>query len=109
MTPLDFLDLIFHRLPINSSSLDMAEIKQRVQTMIAFSATEYKFSYLNPSLLAASAIYATLSCLLSCVSPADAKDDLLASLRQLLLSLQTVTHSEAVSFKTKFVNNEKTF
>ena len=100
MTPLDFLDLIFHRLPIDVASVDMALIKQRTESMLVLAMTEYKYTYLNPSLLAASAIYATLSCLLSCLSPADAKDDLQANLRQLLLSLQTVTHSVAVSFKT---------
>ena len=43
----------------NDSKLD--DLKIRIETVLALAVTEYTFSYLNPSILAASAIHLVLS------------------------------------------------
>ena len=39
----------------------MEQLKQRIDTILTLAVTEYTFSYLNPSLLAAAAIHLVLS------------------------------------------------
>ena len=63
VTALDFLDHILLRLgmPSLASEVQMEELKLRIETILALAVTEYAFSYLNPSLLTASAIQLVLS------------------------------------------------
>ena len=60
---MDFIDHILQFMGIpktfNDSKLD--ELKIRIETVLALAVTEYTFSYLNPSILAASAIHLVLS------------------------------------------------
>jgi hypothetical protein len=63
VTPLDFLDHILTRLGLDQdwSENQLDELKLRMETVLALAVTEYTFSYLSPSLLAASAIQLVLS------------------------------------------------
>ena len=63
VTPTDFTDHILLRLGITKliSEIQLDELKLRIETVLALAVTEYTFSYLNPSLLAASAIHLVLS------------------------------------------------
>ena len=63
VTPTDFTDHILIRLGITKliSEIQLDELKLRIETVLALAVTEYTFSYLNPSLLAASAIHLVLS------------------------------------------------
>ena len=63
VAPTDFIDHILLRLGIPKliSEVELDELKLRIETVLALAVTEYTFSYLNPSLLAASAIHLVLS------------------------------------------------
>ena len=63
VTPTDFTDHVLIRLGITKliSEIQLDELKLRIETVLALAVTEYTFSYLNPSLLAASAIHLVLS------------------------------------------------
>ena len=63
VTPTDFLDHILLRLGIDQmvTEAQMDDLKIRMETILALAVTEYTFSYLNPSLLAASTIQLVLS------------------------------------------------
>lgn len=58
VTPLDFLDSLIQRIPQIPNTKD---IRQRTETILVLALTEYKYSYINPSLLAGAALYAVLS------------------------------------------------
>ncbi len=104
MTPLDFLDPLLDRLSASGDKRMLgptdeydSDVRRRAETMLVLAATEYKYCYLNPSLLASSAIYAVLSSGLSREStgwwgksPVD----------QLLRELQTLTHTKKVRHGT---------
>ncbi len=55
VSSLDFLDQITARLGLNPA-IDLAELKRRTETILVLAVTEYQFSYLNPSLMACSAL-----------------------------------------------------
>ena len=62
VTPLDFVDHILLKIiHQNVTESQIEELKQRIETILVLAVTNYTFSYLNPSLLAASAIYLVLS------------------------------------------------
>ena len=63
MTALDYIDHIISRLELDSKNVDLMDLKRRTETILVLATTEYQFSYLSPSLLAASAIYTALKCL----------------------------------------------
>ena len=63
MTALDYIDHIISRLELDPKNVDLMDLKKRAETIIVLATTEYQFSYLSPSLLAASAIYTALKCL----------------------------------------------
>ena len=56
ITPLDYLDHVLPRLGLGESvsAADLNELRRRTETILVLCATEYKFTYHNPSLLAAS-------------------------------------------------------
>ena len=55
VSSLDYFDQITARLGLNPA-VDLAELKRRTETILVLAVTEYQFSYLNPSLLACSAL-----------------------------------------------------
>ena len=62
VNPLDFLDHILIRtIPPNLTELQIEELKERIENILVLAVTNYTFSYLNPSLLAGSAIHLVLS------------------------------------------------
>lgn len=63
VTPIDFMDHIFLRIRLEDSisKVQMTEVRNRIETILVLAATEYVFSYVNPSLLAASAIHLVIS------------------------------------------------
>ena len=56
ITPLDYLDHVLPRLCLGESvsAADLNELRRRTETILVLCATEYKFAYHSPSLLAAS-------------------------------------------------------
>ena len=59
VSPLDFLDHIIARIGLNPD-LDLTELKRRTETILVLAITEYQFSNLHPSLLAATALTISL-------------------------------------------------
>ena len=61
VTSLDFIDHILSKIGIQLSELQVEQLKERIETILVLAVTNYTFSYLNPSLLAASTIHLVLS------------------------------------------------
>ena len=55
VTSLDYLDHVLPRLPVISAE-ETERVKNVAQTILAVAATDYTFSYIQPSLMAASAV-----------------------------------------------------
>ena len=85
VTGLDYLDYILPQLSFDAS-VEARAVRRHCETVIALSATHYLFSYVRPSVIAASAIAVTYRSLLSKFSEDGA--------RQFLDSLQTVTQAD---------------
>ena len=85
VTGLDYLDYILPKLVFHSS-VEAKEVRRHTETVVALSATHYLFSYVRPSVIAASAIAVTYRSLLSKFSEDGA--------RLFLDSLQAVTHAD---------------
>merc|ERR1719282_632665 len=85
-TGLDYLDYILPKLQLDSTSLDAKQIRKHIETVIALSATQYLFSYVRPSVIAASAIAVTYRSLLHKFTEDGA--------RMFLENLQQVTHTD---------------
>ena len=88
VTGLDYLDYILPQLSFHAS-VEAREVRRHTETVIALSATHYLFSYVRPSVIAASAIAVTYRSLLS--SEAQFSEH---GARQFLDSLQTVTQAD---------------
>jgi len=94
ITPFDFLDQVFARLDIHDicdrnrvSRINGVELRQRTETILVLAATEYKFAYVPPSLMAASAVLSGLFSMITLNEQA---------MKEVRLRLQTSTHSPTV-------------
>jgi len=85
-TGLDYLDYILPKLQLDSTLLDAKQIRKHIETVIALSATQYLFSYVRPSVIAASAIAVTYRTLMTKFTEDSA--------RIFLDNLQRVTHAD---------------
>jgi hypothetical protein len=59
VSPLDYLDQIIARIGLNPE-LDLTDLKRRTETILVLAMTEYQFSYLHPSVLAATALVVSI-------------------------------------------------
>ena len=84
-TGIDYLDYILPKLQLETN-LDMSYVRKHTETVIAVSSTEYTFSYVRPSVLAASAMAVTYRSLASNFSQADAS--------HFLDNLQRASHAD---------------
>merc|ERR1711923_76923 len=84
-TGLDYLDHILPKLALKAS-VDTRQVRRHTETVIALSATHYLFSYVRPSVIAASAIAVTYRSLLHKFTEDGA--------RLFLENLQQVTHTD---------------
>jgi len=84
-TGLDYLDHILPRLPLPQSA-DMKTLRRQTETAIALASTHYMFSYVRPSVIAASAVALSLRSLTPTFSEEGA--------RTFLEHLQMITHTE---------------
>merc|ERR1712110_827221 len=78
------------RLELDPKNVDLMDLKKRAETIIVLATTEYQFSYLSPSLLAASAIYTALKCL--SLIRMDLQIGAFKNLKEIRLRLQSATH-----------------
>ena len=85
-TPIDYLDYILPKLQLQTQNLDMAYVRKHTETVIVMTATEYTFSYVRPSVMAASAMAVTYRSLVSDFSQGDAS--------LFLAHLQAATHAD---------------
>ncbi len=106
VTPLDFLDQILERLRLDSRLVDLDDVRRRAETALVLAATEYKYCYLNPSLLAASSLLAVLDGLLRALMASAANlvsPETMSRLKRdhdgLLGSLQMLSHSPSHEIK----------
>jgi len=83
-TGLDYLDYILPKL--QTDTIDAKKVRSHTETVIALSATHYLFSYVRPSVIAASAIAVTYRSLLHKFTEDGA--------RMFLGNLQQVTHTD---------------
>lgn len=83
-TGLDFLDHVLPRLPIHPAT-DLAVLRRQVETAVALSSTLYSFSYIRPSVVAAS----STALALRSMSPKFTE----GGARSFLAALQEVTRS----------------
>ena len=83
-TGLDYLDYILPKL--QTDTIDAKKVRSHTETVIALSATHYLFSYVRPSVIAASAIAVTYRSLLHKFTEDGA--------RMFLENLQQVTHTD---------------
>ena len=95
VTALDYIDHIISRLELDPKNVDLMDLKRRVETIIVLATTEYQFSYLSPSLLAASAIYTALKCL--SLIRIDLQLGAYKNLREIRQRIQSATHCVPVS------------
>jgi len=91
-TGLDYLDHILPRLPIHSSA-DMKSLRRQTETAIALSSTHYVFSYVRPSVIAASAVALSLRSLTPHTSFSE------EGARTFLQSLQYITHTNTAELE----------
>ena len=96
MTALDYIDHIISRLELDPKNVDLMDLKKRAETIIVLATTEYQFSYLSPSLLAASAIYTALKCL--SLIRMDLQIGAFKNLKEIRQRIQSATHCAPVSF-----------
>ena len=62
VNPLDFVDhLLIQSKILNLTESQLDQIKEKIENILVLAVTNYEFSYLNPSLLAGSAIHLVLS------------------------------------------------
>ena len=93
VTPLDYLDQAIPRLALPAhlfSQADLAELRRRTETILVICATDYHFSYVSQSSLAAAAIGIAFT---SLSQNGGAGANLL---KEIKLALQTVTHTATV-------------
>ena len=95
MTALDYIDHIISRLELDPKNVDLMDLKKRAETIIVLATTEYQFSYLSPSLLAASAIYTALKCL--SLIRMDLQIGAFKNLKEIRQRIQSATHCAPVS------------
>ena len=100
MTALDYIDHIISRLELDPKNVDLMDLKKRAETIIVLATTEYQFSYLSPSLLAASAIYTALKCL--SLIRMDLQLGAFKNLKEIRQRIQSATHCAPVSFDLHF-------
>ena len=100
MTALDYIDHIISRLELDPKNVDLMDLKKRAETIIVLATTEYQFSYLSPSLLAASAIYTALKCL--SLIRMDLQIGAFKNLKEIRQRLQSATHCAQVIFCPNF-------
>ena len=103
MTALDYIDHIISRLELDPKNVDLMDLKKRAETIIVLATTEYQFSYLSPSLLAASAIYTALKCL--SLIRKDLQIGAFKNLKEIRQRLQSATHCAQVIFCLNFYLN----
>merc|ERR1719410_1007438 len=84
-TGLDYLDHILPKLELEAS-VDTRQVRRHTETVIALSATHYLFSYVRPSVIAASAIAVTYRSLTAGLTEETASP--------FLQNLQQVTHTD---------------
>ena len=96
MTALDYIDHIISRLELDPKNVDLMDLNKRAETIIVLATTEYRFSYLSPSLLAASAIYTALKCL--SLIRMDLQIGAFKNLKEIRQRLQSATHCAPVIF-----------
>jgi len=84
-TGLDYLDHVLPRLPIHPSA-DLKSLRRQTETSIALASTHYLFSYVRPSVIAASAVALSLRSLTPRFSEEGA--------RTFLQHLKSLTHTE---------------
>jgi len=89
-TGLDYLDHVLPRLPINMTT-DMNSLRRQTETAIALSSTHYLFSYVRPSVIAASAVALSLRSQTPRFSEEGA--------RTFLQQLQLLTHTETAELE----------
>jgi len=89
-TGLDYLDHILPRLPIHSSA-DIKTLRRQTETAIALSSTHYVFSYVRPSVIAASAVALSLRSITPSFSEEGA--------RIFLENLQYLTHTDTAELE----------
>ena len=94
VSPFDYLDQIIARLGLHPD-LDLSELKRRTETILVLAVTEYQFAYLNPSLLACTALLATFKFLSQVSSPVLTEDG--KGLEELKSRLLTITKTQNVS------------
>ena len=95
VTALDYIDHIITRLELDPKNVDLMDLKRRAETIIVLATTEYQFSYLSPSLLAASAIYTALKCL--SLIRIDLQLGEFKNLKEIRQRIQSATHCIPVS------------
>ena len=102
VTPLDLLDPLLERLRLHHP-VDPDDVRRRAETILVLAATEYKFCYLSPSLMAAAALQAVVQGALRAIldnshllAPGSGPDRVRRDLRALLGNLQVLSHSPAV-------------
>ena len=103
MTALDYIDHIISRLELDPKNVDLMDLKRRAETIIVLATTEYQFSYLSPSLLAASAIYTALKCL--SLIRMDLQLGEFGNLKEIRQRIQSATHCAPVSFQKNLTKN----
>ncbi len=103
VTPLDFLDHLMERLRLDPRLVDAEDVRTRAETALVLSAQEYKFCYLSPSLMAASALHAVASNLMLALLateeqllPPDERKILEGDLAGLLGRLHELSHAPEV-------------